>query len=407
MRPFGMDGGKDPRLHPMHQRLFATRGRELLPIHRELIRGQQQADSSACTAGEGSAAGSSTVPWSLLRTPPSLDPSLLTAGAAVKLLQAPLAAASIGHQAATQPAAGTAAQETQLTQSLITAAAPLAMVSSPPFSPAGFTGVAPAMFQGFAGQVPWVPQPVATMAATSPAMEPVLATSPSIPLASASPPMLPQITDELYRFVSDGISRGESWAAINNSLRAATGSNWAMTDEQLAQMYQQRSSLISHSSSPPAVPSVSAPAEASTVAAALVSRPKRTRQRISRVRSSGRIAKSKGVKSLAYLNADEFETLQELVRTHGEDWELLGRLMHIRPVDLAKNWPGYSPDTVITRPWTTPETVILDICRNTGIDCRTTAKIIGTKLPLQCRRKTIKAHHVLRDGRRLEGRAKL
>ncbi|KAJ2816746.1 hypothetical protein IWW50_006394, partial [Coemansia erecta] len=44
--------------------------------------------------------------------------------------------------------------------------------------------------------------------------------------------------------------------------------------------------------------------------------------------------------------------------------------------------------------WTKPEMEILALCRSLGISCRTTAKIIATKLPLQCRRKTIKKHHI-------------
>ncbi|KAJ2584488.1 hypothetical protein EV177_010073, partial [Coemansia sp. RSA 1804] len=79
------------------------------------------------------------------------------------------------------------------------------------------------------------------------------------------------------------------------------------------------------------------------------------------------------------------------MRQHGDsDWAMLGQLMGIRPADLAKNWDGYSVDTRVTRQWTKDEMELLATCRQMGICCRTTAKIIGTKLPLQCRRKTLK-----------------
>ncbi|KAJ1906901.1 hypothetical protein LPJ81_001084 [Coemansia sp. IMI 209127] len=93
---------------------------------------------------------------------------------------------------------------------------------------------------------------------------------------------------------------------------------------------------------------------------------------------------------LAYLNVDQFYALQQLMREHGEDWALLGHVMGIRPADLSKNWEGYSVDTRVTRQWTREEMELLAICRQMGICCRTSAKIIGTKLPLQCRRKTLK-----------------
>ncbi|KAJ1720319.1 hypothetical protein LPJ61_006181, partial [Coemansia biformis] len=95
-------------------------------------------------------------------------------------------------------------------------------------------------------------------------------------------------------------------------------------------------------------------------------------------------------RTINYLNRDEFIQLQELVSAHGEDWECVGELMGIRPRDLAKNWVGYSVDTQITKAWTHEEMVLLYLCRTLGIDCRRTAKIIHTKLPLQCRRKTLK-----------------
>ncbi|KAJ2635407.1 hypothetical protein GGF44_003333 [Coemansia sp. RSA 1694] len=100
---------------------------------------------------------------------------------------------------------------------------------------------------------------------------------------------------------------------------------------------------------------------------------------------SSRLAK------LAYLNVDQFKQLQRLVSEYGQsNWDLLGELMEVRPGDLQKNWLGYSVATVITRPWSRAEIEVLALCRAIGVCCRTTAKLIGTKLPLQCRRKTIK-----------------
>ncbi|KAJ2681974.1 hypothetical protein H4R19_007221, partial [Coemansia spiralis] len=63
--------------------------------------------------------------------------------------------------------------------------------------------------------------------------------------------------------------------------------------------------------------------------------------------------------------------------------------MGIRGRDLANNWVGYSLATEITKVWTYDEMVILYLCRTLNIDCRRTAKIIYTKLPLQCRRKNL------------------
>ncbi|KAJ2796750.1 hypothetical protein H4R20_005431 [Coemansia guatemalensis] len=100
-------------------------------------------------------------------------------------------------------------------------------------------------------------------------------------------------------------------------------------------------------------------------------------------------------RKLNYVNAKEFFEMQELVRKHGEDWELIGTKMGIRPGDLAKNWVSYSTDTKITCKWLKSEMEILALCRSLGINCRATAKIISTKLPLQCRRKTLKRHHLI------------
>ncbi|KAJ2077670.1 hypothetical protein H4R24_004992 [Coemansia sp. RSA 988] len=102
-------------------------------------------------------------------------------------------------------------------------------------------------------------------------------------------------------------------------------------------------------------------------------------------------------RKLNYVNAKEFFEMQALVRKHGEDWELIGQHMNIRPSDLAKNWVSYSIDTKITCKWLKSEMEILALCRSLGINCRATAKIISTKLPLQCRRKTLKRHHLIDD----------
>ncbi|KAJ2488777.1 hypothetical protein IWW37_004530 [Coemansia sp. RSA 2050] len=106
--------------------------------------------------------------------------------------------------------------------------------------------------------------------------------------------------------------------------------------------------------------------------------------------TKARLPDVKEPSKLAYLNVDQFKQLQRLVAAHGEDWELISGAMDVRVSDLQKNWRGYSSATNITRPWSRSEIELLALCRAIGVCCRTTAKIIGTKLPLQCRRKTIK-----------------
>ncbi|KAJ2053053.1 hypothetical protein H4S04_000926 [Coemansia sp. S16] len=109
------------------------------------------------------------------------------------------------------------------------------------------------------------------------------------------------------------------------------------------------------------------------------------------VKKSSRKSDSTEHAKLAYLNVDQFKQLQRLVSECGEhNWEVISGIMAIRSGDLQKNWRGYTVHTNITRQWTRSEIEILALCRAIGVCCRTTAKLIGTKLPLQCRRKTIK-----------------
>ncbi|KAJ2768642.1 hypothetical protein IWQ56_002861, partial [Coemansia nantahalensis] len=95
------------------------------------------------------------------------------------------------------------------------------------------------------------------------------------------------------------------------------------------------------------------------------------------------------LRTLNYLNRDQFIQMQSLIHDYGEDWERLSKMMGIRPRDLSKNWIGHSLATEITKAWTHDEMVILYLCRELDICCRRTAKIISTKLPLQCRRKNL------------------
>ncbi|KAJ1720054.1 hypothetical protein LPJ53_005269 [Coemansia erecta] len=91
-----------------------------------------------------------------------------------------------------------------------------------------------------------------------------------------------------------------------------------------------------------------------------------------------------------YINIDQFFELQRFIRLHGEDWNKLGQLMNMRGSDLSACWNGYTVDSVVTREWTKGEMEILGLCRELGIPCRLSSKIIGSKLPLQCRRKILK-----------------
>lgn len=95
-------------------------------------------------------------------------------------------------------------------------------------------------------------------------------------------------------------------------------------------------------------------------------------------------------KSVVYLNVDQFNHLQSLVQMYGEDWPRLSQLLQIQAYDLEKNWRGYSLHTKITSIWQDSECLLLGFCRALGVCCRTSALIIGTKLPLQCRRKNLK-----------------
>ncbi|KAJ2887599.1 hypothetical protein FB639_001192, partial [Coemansia asiatica] len=95
-----------------------------------------------------------------------------------------------------------------------------------------------------------------------------------------------------------------------------------------------------------------------------------------------------------YINIDQFFELQRLIRIHGEDWNKLGQLMSMRGSDLSACWNGYTVDSKVTREWTSGEMEILGLCRELGIPCRLSSKIIGTKLPLQCRRKILKRDRV-------------
>ncbi|KAJ2237359.1 hypothetical protein IWW45_001045 [Coemansia sp. RSA 485] len=95
-----------------------------------------------------------------------------------------------------------------------------------------------------------------------------------------------------------------------------------------------------------------------------------------------------------YINIDQFFELQRLIRMHGEDWNKLGQLMDMRGSDLSSCWNGYTVDSKVTREWTSGEMDILGLCRELGIPCRLSSKIIGTKLPLQCRRKILKKERI-------------
>ncbi|KAJ2359646.1 hypothetical protein H4S01_006075, partial [Coemansia sp. RSA 2610] len=276
MNPFNRSTRMNPQTHPQHQRFFATRGPELLPIRREVIRAEEPAMVTAKPALPHMApAVSSPQPsmtWPLL-SPAVSNPLMMATASAMQLLELPPALVPAGSQ-----------QQPMLTPPLLMhSAAELPLFSS-------LMGPLPVGFEPMAH--------AASEAALAPAV---------------------------------------------------------MGYPQQQQQPQPQ---------PAASPTISSHSSASEPSQAALDK-------------------------VDYLNVPQFRRLQALIREHGEDWELLGRLMGIRPHDLAKGWPGYSVDTKITSTWTQAETEILALCRSLGISCTTTAKILTNKLTVQIRRKNI------------------
>ncbi|KAJ2861903.1 hypothetical protein GGH94_004609 [Coemansia aciculifera] len=186
-------------------------------------------------------------------------------------------------------------------------------------------------------------------------------------------PSLPLDDDQLYVRISEYRASGMTWQDMSDAFSSAEGGRLSATH--LAYFYFRR-----HLSELPPQPLQPTPAATHRFV------PYTTKKAATKSRTEI-LEHAK----LAYLNVDQFKQLQRLVSEYGEgNWDLISGIMAIRAGDLQKNWRGYSVATVITRQWTRGEIEMLALCRAIGVCCRTTAKLIGTKLPLQCRRKTIK-----------------
>ncbi|KAJ2460480.1 hypothetical protein GGI02_005752, partial [Coemansia sp. RSA 2322] len=206
----------------------------------------------------------------------------------------------------------------------------------------------------------------------------------SLPMSA---PMAMAPDDELFARISEHRACGQTWQDISEALVAASAAPENLSPTQLSYLFYRRLS----STQPPSLPMASPMPQVTSQRFAPYSAGGRgTHGGGSSTRRTNSISNSRQVR-LAYLNVDQFKQLQRLIMLHGEnDWDYLSGEMDIRAGDLKKNWVGYTTSTVITRTWSAEEIEMLAVCRAISISCRTTAKLIGTKLPLQCRRKTIK-----------------
>ncbi|KAJ2850266.1 hypothetical protein IWW36_002014 [Coemansia brasiliensis] len=301
----------NPQAHPQHQRFFATRGPELLPIQREVIHAdnpfsfktKEPAALIPPPTGLSDIATASNAAIAPSRAQPSLSWPMLSASNINSLM---MAATSSQNQQISSPETFTIPM--QLQTLLMSNMATMPMVSD--FTNTLALGLEPIDNSAHSQQQP------ASTAMSSPS-----------PL---HPPLLP-LQNELLSVPSE-----QPYSSICSLTQGLNSTSKPLLGNK-------------HDQKPP------------------------QKQR-----------------KLCYLKVHEFRMLQSLVREHGENWEKIGMLMGVRPGDLAKNWPGYSVDTLITSDWTKSEMQILALCRNLRIPCRATAKIIGTKLPLQCRSKTLK-----------------
>ncbi|PIA13481.1 hypothetical protein COEREDRAFT_83449 [Coemansia reversa NRRL 1564] len=349
--------------YPQQPRFFASRHTELLPINREVIRNEPQnisKDGSAMTAFLSPTApmmqstiqittqaiappltAHSSMTWPLLGSAQSAnDAFLITAASAAHLVQSPISPAAATQQSI---------QPVQLPQTL-------SMVGSSMIVP-NSSGLPLPLFPGLIGTSSLGLNGTVDMAAN--VTGPLISSPLSSPPIQISGQTLLPAADNLFMhygpctdFNNNNSSSTTEAAAIPTV--AATNDDDDMGDE-------------SSTCSSPA-PSADEP-----------------------------FVEESKYRKLNYLNAKEFFEMQALVRKYGENWELIGKHMGIRPGDLAKNWVSYSTDTKITCKWLKSEMEILALCRSLGINCRATAKIISTKLPLQCRRKTLKRHHLIDD----------
>ncbi|KAJ2395024.1 hypothetical protein GGI05_001777 [Coemansia sp. RSA 2603] len=319
------------------QRFFANRSFELLPIQRELISGSHNQNTfkpSGSTGGNASAASSHTplMPafWPMVGTPNALNSGLI-ANLQPTLPQT-TELISPWPLAVPEPYPS-ALLFTYSQQNAVAAIATVATDSS---------SIGSAAIPGLSAMMP-IPSMTCSerpQSRTDASLVPMF--SPFNPALSLSPQML---TSEASECFTSPISP----PTIDNVLAHQ-------------QPQQQHSSKMSPQRAGPRKTALSRPAE------------EREHQ--------------------TYINIDQFFELQRLIRVHGEDWNKLGQLMNMRGSDLSSCWNGYTVDSVVTREWTRGEMEILGLCRELGIPCRLSSKIIGSKLPLQCRRKILKKDRV-------------
>ncbi|KAJ2743221.1 hypothetical protein GGI20_003905 [Coemansia sp. BCRC 34301] len=324
--------------HSSQQRFFAARALELLPIHRDVIHASQPIDlvgqqyhGTSTDTKKATHPPPPTVPWWPASSNPVVDPATML------LWQ---------QQCFSWPL----------------------LPMSPVFTTQEEPSVLPELLMPVTTALP---QPFVRDATGMPLLS--LPSSPhsAKPLGDSSF----GLTDngDLFARISECRANGLTWQDISES-----SLDNGLSASQLSYLFYRR--LSEHPSTQPKAEE--RPIRATPYAS-------KRRARTPRALKAGSLEQTK----LAYLNVDQFKQLQRLVLEYGdENWDLLGELMMVRAGDLQKNWVGYSVHTVITRVWTREEIEVLALCRAIGVCCRTTAKLIGTKLPLQCRRKTVKPH---------------
>ncbi|KAJ2720874.1 hypothetical protein GGI07_004352 [Coemansia sp. Benny D115] len=172
---------------------------------------------------------------------------------------------------------------------------------------------------------------------------------PMLPTLSVGSDVQELISDDLFMYLAKSRAQGCSWAQISSKLRPE------LTETGLQQGDSKRLEELFQA-------------------------------RLADIGKSAKVTPTPGKADAV----NQFLMLQELVKQHGEDWPAIAAEIGIRSADLEQNWRGYSVSTQITREWTCDETATLALCRKLGVSCRASALIIGTKLPLQCRRKTIR-----------------
>ncbi|KAJ1816880.1 hypothetical protein LPJ75_001881 [Coemansia sp. RSA 2598] len=231
-----------------------------------------------------------------------------------------------------------------------------------------------------------------------------------------------QMSDDMYMHVSKQRALGRSWQQISSELSSASYPGAAAIGDaaHLMQLFDAKLASINTDAAaatqslPLSVP-LSVPLSLTmqfppqhyephmltrtTMPKRHASRPESAARRsipvpVSSAAASSRAMVRRGLveekEHQTYINIDQFFELQRLIRVHGEDWNKLGQLMNMRGSDLSACWNGYTVDSKVTREWTAGEMEILGLCRELGIPCRLSSKIIGSKLPLQCRRKILK-----------------